>query len=49
MVDILQTAKLIAEVINETNCLAKRAQLITVAQHLGKTDVLEKMLASFSD
>ena len=55
MVDISNVAKSIAQEMKETNRLAKEAaglakqsQLISVAQHLGKNEILEKILASFS-
>ena len=55
MVDISNVAKSIAAEMKETNRLAqeaanlaKQSQLIAVAQHLGKNDILETILASFS-
>ena len=48
MVEISNTAKSIATAMDKTNRLAEQAQLISVAQTLGKNDILEDLLASMS-
>jgi tRNA uridine 5-carbamoylmethylation protein Kti12 len=37
-----------AEALKEQNRLAKQAQYIGLAQHLGKNEILEQILATFS-
>ena len=41
-------AEEMAKEMKEKNHLAKHSQLISVAQHLGKREILEQILASFS-
>ena len=46
--DISNVASDIQDEMKETNHLTQQSQLISVAQHLGKTEILEKLLGSFS-
>jgi hypothetical protein len=48
VVEISNTAKSIASAMEKTNRLAEQAQLISVAQALGKHDILENILKTMS-
>ena len=46
MVEFGKTAKTIAEEMKQSNKLAKQSQLISLAQHLGKREILEQLFES---
>jgi hypothetical protein len=48
LVEKIQVSNVRANAMIEQNCLARQSQLIAVAQHLGKQDILETILQSFS-
>jgi hypothetical protein len=48
LVEKIQVANVTANAMIEQNRLARQSQLIAVAQHLGKQDILETILQSFS-